>query len=160
MALPARYSPYEPWLKIIRYFLILLPITSFSISNLVCIEIIFNWAITIQFGLFLHISFNVSFFSVSSEEVLFTRFMADWSDFSVFPKLVKDLKFIWESNLEASWKLSITIHVFVNFLVLLLKLIVSLQSLLDSNVTLLCLVHLTFYLHCQWYLCVNHVNAH
>ena len=62
---------------------ILLPITSFSISNLFLIELMFKWAIVIRFEFFLRISFNPSFFSVSSEEVSFTRFMADWSDFSV-----------------------------------------------------------------------------
>ena len=73
---------------------VLLPITSFSISDLFRTELIFKWAIKIQFEFFLRISFNASFFSVSSEEVSFTRFMADLSDFSVFPKFVKDLKFI------------------------------------------------------------------
>ena len=48
----------------------------------------------IRFGFFLRISFNTSFFSISPEEVSFTQFMADWSDLLVFPKLVKDLKFI------------------------------------------------------------------
>ena len=39
-------------------------------------------------------------FSVSSEKVLIIQFMADWSDFSVFSKLVKDLSFICESKIE------------------------------------------------------------
>ena len=43
---------------------------------------------------FLTYLIHASFFSVSSEEVSFTRIMIDWSDLSVFPKLVKDLKFI------------------------------------------------------------------
>ena len=54
----------------------------------------FKWAIMIYDLGFSRISFNTSFFCVSSEEVSFTRLMADWSDFSVFPKLVKDLKII------------------------------------------------------------------
>ena len=77
---------------------------------------------------FLKHSFSASFFSVSSEEVSVTRFMEDWSDFSVFPKLVKDLKFIWESKLEALWKLLVTCQVVANFLILLIKLIASLPK--------------------------------
>ena len=107
---------------------VLLPITSFSISNLFRIELIFKWAIIIQFEFFLRISFNVSFFSVSSEEVSFTRFMADLPDFSVFPKFVKDLKFIWESKLDALWKLPVTLQVVANFLILIIKLIASLPK--------------------------------
>ena len=30
--------------------------------------------------------------------------MADSFDFSMFPKLIKEIKFIWESKLEALWK--------------------------------------------------------
>ena len=74
--------------------LILLPLTYFSISNLFRIEFMFKWAVMILFGFFSRISFNTSFFSVSSEEVSFTRFLADWSDFLIFPKLVQGLKFI------------------------------------------------------------------
>ena len=48
---------------------ILLLTTSFSISNLFFIELIFKWAIIIRFGFFLCISFNASFFSDSSELV-------------------------------------------------------------------------------------------
>ena len=107
---------------------VLLPITSFSISNLFRTELIFKWAIKIQFEFFLRISFNASFFSVSSEEVSFTRFMADLSDFSVFPKFVKDLKFIWESKLDALWKLPVTLQVVANFLILIIKLIASLPK--------------------------------
>ena len=110
---------------------ILLPITSFTISNLFGIELIFKWAIMIRFGFFLRISFNASFFSVSSEEVSFTRFMADWSDFWEFPRLVKDLKFIWESKLEALWKLPVIRQVVANFLILLIKLIESLPKPLE-----------------------------
>ena len=80
---------------------VLLPITSFTISNLFRIELMFKWAIMIRFGFFLRIPVNTSFFSVSSEKFSFTRFMADWYDISVFPKLIKDLKFIWESKLDA-----------------------------------------------------------
>ena len=107
---------------------VLLPITSFSISNLFRTELIFKWAIKIQFEFFLRISFNASFFSVSSEEVSFTRFMADLSDFSVFPKFVKDLKFIWESKLDALWKLPVTLQLVANFLILIIKLIASLPK--------------------------------
>ena len=107
---------------------VLLPITSFSISDLFRTELIFKWAIKIQFEFFLRISFNASFFSVSSEEVSFTRFMADLSDFSVFPKFVKDLKFIWESKLDALWKLPVTLQVVANFLILIIKLIASLPK--------------------------------
>ena len=67
-------------------------------------------------------------FSVFTEKVSFTRFMADWSDFSIFPKFVKDLKFIWESKLEALWKLLVTRQVVANFLILLIKLIASLPK--------------------------------
>ena len=74
---------------------ILLPITYFSISNFYRIELIFKWAIMTHFGFFLRILLNTSFFSVSSEETSFTRFMADWSDFSVFLTLVKGLAQVW-----------------------------------------------------------------
>ena len=82
----------------------------------------------IRFRLFLCIWLNASIFSVSSEEVSFARFMADWSDFSVFPKLVKDLKFIWESKLKALWKLLVTHQVVANFLIHLIKLIATLPK--------------------------------
>ena len=88
----------------------------------------FKWAIMIRFRLFLCIWLNASIFSVSSEEVSFARFMADWSDFSVFPKLVKDLKFIWESKLKALWKLLVTHQVVANFLIHLIKLIATLPK--------------------------------
>ena len=79
---------------------ILLPINVCSISNLFRIELLFKWAIMIQCGSFLRISFNALFFGVSSDKVSFTRYMAEWSNFSLFSKLVKDLKFIWESKHE------------------------------------------------------------
>ena len=88
----------------------------------------FKWAIMIRFRLFLCIWLNASIFSASSEEVSFARFMADWSDFSVFPKLVKDLKFIWESKLKALWKLLVTHQVVANFLIHLIKLIATLPK--------------------------------
>ena len=44
-------------------------------------------------------------FSVSSEEVSFTRFMANCSNFLEFPKLMKDLQIIWELKLKALLKL-------------------------------------------------------
>ena len=87
---------------------ILLPTTSFSISNLFLIELIFKWAIMIRFGFLLSISFNASFFSDSSELVPFSWFMADLSDFSVYPKLAKDLKITSVSKLESLWKLPVT----------------------------------------------------
>ena len=85
----------------------------------------FKWAIMIRFGFFLRGLFNTSFFSVALEEVSFTRFMADWSDFSVFSK---DLKFMWESKLEALWKLAVTRQVFATFLIFLIILIASLPK--------------------------------
>ena len=66
-------------------------------------------------------------FSVSLEEVSFTRFKADWSDFSVFLKLVKDLKVISESKVETLLK-PVTRQVVAAFLILLLKLIASLPK--------------------------------
>ena len=53
--------------------------------------------------------------------------MADLSDLSVFLKMVKNLKFIWESKLEDLWKLPVTRQI-INFLILLIKLIPSLPS--------------------------------
>ena len=44
-----------------RKILILLPITSFSISNLFRIELMFKWPFMIRFGFFLRILFNTSF---------------------------------------------------------------------------------------------------
>ena len=73
---------------------ILSPTTSFSISNLLLVELIFKWAIMIRFGFFLRISFNTSFFSISSELLPFSWYMADFSDFSVYHKLAKDLKYM------------------------------------------------------------------
>ena len=67
-------------------------------------------------------------FSVSYEEVLFTRFMADCSDFSVFLKLIIALKIIRESKLEASSKLPVTLQVVANFLILLITLIARLPK--------------------------------
>ena len=82
----------------------------------------------IQFGFFLRILFNASFFSVSSELVLFSWFMADLSDFSVYPKLAKDPKLAAVSKLEALWKLPVTRQVVTIFLILLIKLIASLPK--------------------------------
>ena len=48
--------------------------------------------IYIRFGIFLRISYNASFFSISSELVPLSSFMADLPDFSVYPKLAKNLK--------------------------------------------------------------------
>ena len=84
----------------ISQILISLPATFFSISNLFLIELVFNWAIMIRFGFFWHISFNVSFFSVSSELVPFSWFMADFSDFSVYPKMAKEPKLPQYQNLK------------------------------------------------------------
>ena len=66
---------------------VLLPTTSVSISNLFLIELILKWVIMIRFKFFLCITCNASSFSVSSELVTFRWFMADLSDFSVYPKL-------------------------------------------------------------------------
>ena len=71
---------------------------------------------------------NASFFCASSELVPFCWVMADLSDFSIFPKLVKDLKFIWVSKPEALWKLPVTRQVVTNFLILLINLIASLPK--------------------------------
>ena len=57
---------------------------------------------------FLRISVNALFFSVSSKLVPISWFMADLSDFSVYPKLVKDRKLTSVSKLEALWKLPVT----------------------------------------------------
>ena len=116
---------------------ILLPNTSLRISNLFLIGLIFKWAIMIRFGFFWRISFNASFFSVSLDLVPFSWFMADLSDFSVYPKLAKDLKFTQVSKHAALWKLSVTRQVVTNFLIPLIKLIQACLSLLDLNVTLL-----------------------
>ena len=78
---------------------------------------------TIQF--FLCISCNASSFSVSSELVPFSWFMADLSDFSVYPKLAKDLEFTSISKLEALWKLPVTYQVVKNLLILEIKFIAS-----------------------------------
>ena len=82
----------------------------------------------IRFGIFLRISFNASFFSVSSELAPFSRFMADLSHFSMYPKLAKNLKFSSVSKLEAFWKLLVTRQIITNFLILLMKLIASLPK--------------------------------
>ena len=125
---------------------ILLLTTSFSISNLFFIELIFKWAIMIRFGFFLRISFNASFFSNSSELVPFSWFMPDLSDFSVYPKLAKNLKFTSLSKLEALWKLPVTRQVLTTFLILLIKLIVSLPNPLGfkCNPPLLSLLEVIF----------------
>ena len=140
--------PLKKWLKgnlssnIVSDFSrisVLFPITSFSISSLFRIELIFKWVIMRRFEFFLRISYNTSIFSVSSEEVSFTRIMADWSDFSVFSKLVNHQKFNWESKTEPLWKLPVTSQVVANFLILLIKLIASLPKPLGfkCNVSLL-----------------------
>ena len=78
---------------------------------------------------FLMFSFNTSFFSDSSELVPFSWFMADLSDFSVYPKFAKNLKRTSSvSKLEALWKLPVTCQVVTIFLILLIKLIASLPK--------------------------------
>ena len=84
--------------------------------------------IMIRFGFFLGISFNAPFFSVSSELVPFSWFMADLADFSMYPKLAKYLKFTSVPKLETLLKLPVTHQVVTNFLILLIKLIASLPK--------------------------------
>ena len=63
---------------------------------------------------------------VSSEWAPFCWFNAESPDFSIFPKLADNLKFVWESKLEALWKLLVTRQIDANFLILQIKLIASL----------------------------------
>ena len=62
---------------------VLLPTTSFSISNLFLIELIFKWAIMIWFGFFLRISLNTSFFQrlfrISTIQLIYGRFVCLFS---------------------------------------------------------------------------------
>ena len=87
----------------------------------------------IQIGFSLRFSFKASFFKVSSECVPFYWFTADSSYFSIFPKLVTDLKFIWESKLVALRKLPLARQVAANFLIILIQLIASLPKPLRSR---------------------------
>ena len=73
--------------------------------------------------------------------------MADSFDFSMFPKLIKEIKFIWESKLEALWKNnrlpSIRCKLFNSPKKVESKFYLSF---LDSNVTLLCLKFIWSYI--------------
>ena len=78
-----------------------------------------------RFGLFLRFSFDLSFFASLQGQFYSAELWQIRLIFHFFKKLVKDLKFIWESKVKALWKLPITRQVVANFLFLLIKLIVS-----------------------------------